>query len=180
MILGMNIIVMGPQGSGKSTQADLLAKKLNLPHLQIGELGRRLIKQKTALGKKIEGFWVKGALAPDDLLMEILKLEINKEEFKGGFVLDGMPRTINQAKILSFKIDKVFYLKVSDKINVERLMKRGREDDTKDLIKKRLGFYHQETEPVLDYYRKMGILEEVDGERSIEMIFEDIAGRFGK
>lgn len=173
----MNLIVMGPQGSGKSTQAELLAKKLNLPHLQTGKLYRRIAREKSQLGRKVKEFLYKGHLVPDKEHNELLEKEVKKPAYKNGFVLDGSPRTLNQAKTQPFKASKVFYLDVSDEENIKRLVKRGRKDDTPELIAERLRIYHQETEPVLDYYRKKGILEKVDGERPIEPIHQDIMKR---
>lgn len=173
----MKIVIMGPQGSGKSTQAALLAEKLHLPHLAIGDLSRQLSQKKTALAKKIKSYLDRGELFPDQLLMRILKTEISKPKYRKGFIADGTPRTLKQAKILPFKADKIFYLAVSDKENIKRLVQRGREDDTPPLIKRRLALYHQETEPVLAFYRQQGLLTEVDGERSVETIHQDILKR---
>lgn len=173
----MKIVVMGPQGSGKSTQAELLAKKLNLPHLQTGELYRQMAKTDSPLGKKIKSFLDQGQLVPDREHNSLLKKEIKKPRYKRGFVLDGSPRTLSQAKTQPFETDRVFYLQVSDEENTKRLLKRGRADDTPALISQRLKIYHQETEPVLDYYRQQGILTEIDGERPIEEIAKDIIER---
>ncbi|MBU3956845.1 nucleoside monophosphate kinase [Patescibacteria group bacterium] len=173
----MKIIVMGPQGSGKTTQAELLAKKLNLPHLQTGELYRRVAKERSPLGKKVKELLDKGHLVPDKEHNELLENEVEKPLYKNGFVLDGSPRTLSQAKGQPFKVDKIFYLDVSDEENTKRLLKRGRKDDTPELIAERLRIYHQETEPVLKYFRQQGILEEVDGERPIEAIYQDIMNR---
>lgn len=173
----MNLIVMGPQGSGKSTQAELLAKELNLPHLQTGELYRRICKQNSLLGRRIKKIIDRGELVSDQDHCEMIGKEIKKAKYQQGFVLDGSPRTLGQAKIQSFRVDKVFYLKVCDEVNIKRLVKRGRKDDIPELIKKRLEIYHRQTEPVLNYYRQMGILEEVDGERPIGKIHQDILER---
>jgi adenylate kinase len=174
------IVVMGPPGSGKSTQAELLAKKLNLPHLQTGQMYRRIAKINSDLGKKVKNFLSKGHLVPDEEHNQILKKEVSRPQYRQGFVLDGSPRTLNQAETLPFGVDKVFYLKVSDEETTKRLVKRGREDDEPEVIKERLKVYHQQTEPILAYYREMGVLEEVDGEKPIEPIFEDIVERLEK
>lgn len=173
----MKIIVMGPQGSGKTTQAELLAKNLNLPHLQTGELYRRVAKEKSPLGIKVKELLDKGQLVPDKEHNQLLEREVKKPLYKNGFVLDGSPRTLSQAKGQPFKTDKVFYLYVSDKENTKRLLKRGRKDDTPELIAERLRIYHRETEPVLEYFRQQGILIEVDGERPIEVIYQDVMDR---
>lgn len=173
----MKIIVMGPQGSGKSTQAELLAREFELPHLQTGELYRCISEQNSSLARKIKKIIDKGELVSDKDHRKILGKEIKKPKYRKGFVLDGSPRTLSQAKIQPFEVDEVFYLDVSDEVNIRRLVKRGRKDDTPELIKKRLEIYHNQTEPVLDYYRQMGILEKVDGERPIEEIHQDIMER---
>ena len=173
----MSLIVMGPQGSGKTTQAELLAKKLNLPHLQTGELYRRVAKEKSPLGRKVKELLGKGHLVPDKEHNELLEREVKKPLYKNGFVLDGSPRTLSQAKSQPFKVDKIFYLDVSDEENTKRLLRRGRKDDTPELIAERLRIYHRETEPVLKYFRQQGILKEVDGERPIEVIHQDIMNR---
>lgn len=176
----MNIVMIGPQGSGKTTQAELLAKRLKLPHLQTGELYRKIAKKNFPFGIKVRELLRKGQLVPDRQHNKILKEEIAKPKYKDGFVLDGSPRTLSQAKTQPFVLDKVFYLAVSDKENIRRLVKRGRVDDTPPLIAERLRLYHQETEPILDYYRRKGILVEIDGERPIEEIHQDILEQLKK
>jgi adenylate kinase len=173
----MIITVMGPQGSGKSTQAVLLAKKLSLPLLQSGEVLRQLAEQKTKTGKRVKSFLDQGKLVDDRLLFAILKTEASKEAHQKGFVLDGTPRTLAQAQNLPFQIDQAIYLRVRDEENIKRLLLRKREDDTPAVIAARLRLYHQETEPVLNFYRELGLLIEVDGERSIADIHQDILNK---
>lgn len=177
----MIFIVMGPQGSGKSTQAAMLAKEYKIPHLQTGELFRTLIDRDGALGEELSKYVDSGKLVPDDLLFSVLEKELKRASYKEGFVLDGTPRVLDQAKALSFVPDAVVYLKISDKEGIKRLVKRAkienRADDTPEAIRKRLSLYHQKTIPVLNYYKKLGVLVEIDGERPIEAIFEDILGR---
>jgi len=176
----MNIVIMGPQGSGKSTQAELLAEHLNLPHLSTGVLFRDLAESDSPLAERVRGQLAGGHLVSDEDVMSVLGQVLAQPKHQCGFILDGFPRNLWQAEHAPFEVGCVFYLRVSDEESIERLKKRGREDDTDELIRQRLSAYHAETEPVLDYYRRQGILEEVDGERSVEDIFTDILSRLGE
>lgn len=204
----MKILVVGSQGSGKSTQAKLLAQKLRVPYLSTGEIFRQMANQKTALGKRIKNLLSQGFLVDNKTTIRIVKDYLKKPEFKKGFVAEGFPRNLNQARKLGKFFDKVFYLKVSKPVIIKRLTARRlcqnckadfnlltkpsdkegicdfcggklvcREDDTEESIKKRLKIYYQLTQPVLDFYRKEGILEEIDGERPVKIIFKDILTR---
>lgn len=173
----MNIIVIGPQGSGKSTQAELLAEELGVPHIEVGELLHYASQEDSPRGQEIKKAMNAGVLVDDRLVVEAVEERLKVKQYQKGFVLDGSPRDLWQAEHFKIKFDRVFYLDVSDEVNIKRLIKRGRKDDTPELIKKRLEIYHRQTEPVLDHYRQMGILEEVDGERSIEEIHQDILER---
>lgn len=173
----MNIIIMGPQGSGKTTQARLLAEKLGVPLIVVGDIFRELAKEDMEQGRQVQEVLKRGELVSDEETIDIVTKRLSLPDCAKGFVLDGFPRNLVQAQDLAKKIDKVFYLKVSDKMGIERLLLRGRLDDTKDLIEKRLEIYHQETEPVLEFYKKQGVLEEVNGESTIEEIFRDILKR---
>lgn len=168
---------MGPPGSGKSTQAELLAEGLGVPHLETGDLLYYLSREDSQRGREIKKIMETGSLLDDQLVLKSVREHLKNKQYRKGFVLDGAPRNLWQAEHFKTKLDKIFYLDVSDKENMKRLVKRGRKDDVPEVIKKRLKVYHQDTEPMLNYYRKKGILEEVDGERPVEVIHEDITNR---
>ena len=173
----MRLIIFGSPGSGKSTQAELLAKALQIPHFQTGELSRKVAQEATELGRRVKGKLDSGDLVSDEDMMEMAKEELVKRIYEKGLVLDGIPRNLYQAKVLDLKIDRVIYLEVSEQESVKRLMLRKRVGETRELIRERLRIYFLKTEPMLDYYQKKGILERVDGERPIEEIHKDILGR---
>lgn len=175
----MIFVILGPQGSGKSTQGKLLSRHLGLPLVDMGDILRARMEGQDPIAEKIRNIMKKGELLDDESLMTVFREEINRQEYKNGVVLDGAPRTLNQARLIDneVKLDKIFYLRVQDDVNTQRLLARGRADDTPELIAKRLGLYHKQTEPVLDYYRQKGILEEIDGIRGVEDIFKDIQNR---
>lgn len=176
----MKIILIGIQGSGKSTQGNLLSKKLHVPYLSTGHIFRDISHEKTSLGRYIKETVNSGVLVPDDLTLEVVSSYLKKPEYQSGYVLDGFPRTLAQAKVFKNGIDKVVYLKVSDKEALWRLSYRKdetedlREDDTLRALRHRIELFHQHTQPVLDYYREKGILIEVNGELSIEKIHKEI------
>lgn len=170
----MNIVVMGPAGSGKTTQAQLLADYLGVPHLNVGDLLYFYAKEESETGKRVKEAMESGELVEDDLTLRLVEEHLGQLEHKNGTVVDGFPRSLSQAEKLSISVDLVFYLRVSDDVTKERLLKRGRSDDTQDLINKRLEVYHRETEPILEYYRKNGVLACVDGEKDIQSIFQEI------
>lgn len=173
----MKIILIGIPGSGKSTQGNLLSKKLNVPYLSTGHIFRELAKEKTKLGHQIKVVMNAGLLISDAKTLKIVSDYLHRPEYENGYILDGFPRTIVQAKAFKNGIDAVVYLNVSDKEILWRLAYRnseGREDDTLLAIRKRIEVFHKFTEPVLDYYRKKGQLIEVNGEKSIEEIHKEI------
>ncbi len=171
----MNIIIMGPVGSGKSTQAELIAKEFGLSLFNAGDLLYFKSKENTPLGREIRLTMEAGGLVDDKVVLRLIEEHLEGGEHGRDVVIDGFPRSLWQAQNLPFPVDKVIYLAVRDKENKKRLLKRGRKDDTPEVIDRRLAIYHKETEPILNYYRQKGILYEVDGERPIEVIFEDIA-----
>lgn len=176
----MKIIFLGGQGSGKSTQAQLLAKYLNLSQIEMGQLLRNKSKEEDEDAKKIRQALETGNLVPNEITIRTLKEELKKPQYDKGFVLDGYPRNNIQQNELPKDIDKVFYIKVSEGESIKRLTKRGREDDSKEIIAKRLAIYHDQTEPLLDNFRKQGVLIEINGEKSIEEIHEEIKDLINK
>lgn len=174
----MKIIIMGIQGSGKSTQGKLLAQKLDVPYLSTGHIFREIAKEDSLWGKYVRGIMNKGDLIPDEKTLPIVEEYLQKKEYQKGYVLDGFPRTLYQTQNFKESLDKVFYVKVGDQEGKRRLLERTkiekREDDTSEAIDKRMKIYHELTDPVLEFYRQKGILVEVDGERSVEEIHQEI------
>lgn len=179
----MKIILIGIPGSGKSTQGNLLAAKLQIPYLSTGHIFRELAKEKTKLGHQIKVVMNAGLLISDAKTLKIVSDYLNRPEYEKGYILDGFPRTLVQAKAFKNGADKVIYLHVSDKEILWRLAYRnseGREDDTLLAIRKRIEVFHKFTEPVLEYYRKKEQLIEVDGEKPIEEIHKAIVKQIAK
>lgn len=170
----MKILFMGPQGSGKTTQADLLAKKIGLPHLSTGRFFRNLARSDSDIGRLVKNKLDKGELVPDQLTLDLTNGELRKSSYKNGYIIEGYPRNLAQAKMFGSGVDRVIYLDISDEEAERRLILRARNDDTEELIKKRLAIYHEETEPMISYYQKLGSLDKVDGERPIYEIHADI------
>ncbi len=177
----MKIILIGIQGSGKSTQGNLLSEKLSIPYLSTGHIFREFAKEKTPLGRYIKETMNAGYLIPDDKTLEIVQEYLHRDEYKKGYILDGFPRTVPQAEKFENGIRAVFYLKVSDKEALWRLAGRDeegiREDNTLKAIMKRIDLFHEKTEPVIDFYRAKGVLHDIDGEKKIEEIHEEIVNK---
>ena len=132
------ILMVGPQGSGKTTQAKILAEVLGFKFLGMGELLRGFVKNANGSeSQKIAQIMSEGGLVDDKTVCEIVKKELTRPEYKSGIIVDGYPRTVNQCKIYDPNFDKVFYIKVSDKEATKRLLARGRADDTEEAIKER-------------------------------------------
>ncbi len=172
----MKIILIGVQGSGKSTQGNLLAEKLKVPYLSTGHIFREIAKEKTPAGRYIKETMNAGYLIPDEKTLEVVSEYLSRPEYEKGYILDGFPRTGTQAEAFANGINKVVYLSVSDQEALRRIAgrKETREDETPRAIQKRIELFHRFTEPVLDYYQKKGILVEVDGEQSIEDILKEV------
>ncbi len=172
----MKIILIGIQGAGKSTQGNLLSRELDIPYLSTGHIFRTIAQEKSPLGRYIKETMNAGYLIPDEKTLEIVSEYLNRPEYAKGFILDGFPRTIAQADAFQNGIDKVIYLNIPDKEALWRLSFRNenRADDTLGGIRKRIELFHKFTEPVIEYYRKKGLLAEINGEQSIEDIHKEI------
>lgn len=209
----MILVLIGPQASGKGTQSEKLAEKLNLNHIEMGGILRKVARENTPLGRKInELINKKGVLVPDKLIFQIIDNYLNKFEILPGIIFDGFPRVISQAKYLEKflkskgkTIDIVIYLRLPKKQTFKRLISRRicekcgrvfnlitnppkkegvcdfcfgklvkREDETPEKIKTRLKEFETQTKPLIDFYKKRKILEEVDGDQPIDLVFNDI------
>lgn len=197
----MNLIFLGPPGVGKGTIAKEIVKEKNIPQISTGDLLRAAVKEGSKLGKKAKEYMDAGKLVPDDLVINLLKERISKDDCKNGFILDGFPRTIPQAESLdksNVKIDKVLNFKAKEKTIIERISGRRtcrkcnaiyhiknippkvegicekcggelfqRDDDKPESVKKRLEVYKQQTAPLIDFYKKKGILVDIETEKPI-------------
>lgn len=173
----MKLIIIGIQGAGKSTQGNLLSRKLKIPYLSTGHIFRVLAQEKTPLGRYIKEVMNAGYLIPDKKVLKIVMDYLQRSEYQKGYILDGFPRTLGQAKAFQNGIDSAIYLNVSDKEALWRLSYRetnDREDETLAAIRKRIELFHKFTEPVLGFYRQQGKLVEIDGEKKIREIHKDI------
>jgi adenylate kinase len=181
----MRLILVGPPGAGKGTQAQFLATHYSIPHISTGDIFRANLKAGTDLGNQAKAFMDRGELVPDSVTNEMVKDRLTHDDVANGFLLDGYPRTIDQVNFLdqiltkkSQKIEKVLELTIDIPVVVARLLKRaqeqGRIDDTKEVITKRLEVYATSTAPLLAEYKNRGILVQVDGMGSVSEVEEKI------
>lgn len=208
----LRLVLLGPPGAGKGTQASAIVNKYSIPHISTGDIFRANIKNGTELGKQVEAYMNKGLLVPDELVVSIVKDRLTEEDCKNGFLLDGFPRTVNQAesldkelKNMNLKLDKVINIEVGKEILIERAIGRRickscgatyhikfsppkeedtcdkcggklyqRDDDKVETVEKRIEVYHDQTQPLIDYYGKKDLLLNVDGTKSIEEVFNEI------
>ncbi len=171
----MRLVLLGPPGAGKGTQADLLSDKLGVPHISTGDLFRTNISAQTPLGREAQKYIDAGDLVPSDVTNRMVEARVAEPDAANGFVLDGYPRTVDQAdaleKILADmdkKLDAVLCFVVPEETVVGRMMARGRADDNEDVIRNRLRVYREETEPLLEHYD--GLVVSVDGVGEIDEV----------
>ncbi len=170
----MKILLIGQQGAGKSTQGRELASNLNIPFISTGDIFRSMSLKNTDEGKRIKQILDAGKLVDDETAVVLTKQRLTESDCGNGFILDGMPRTIIQAESLGVEFDRAIYLKMPREQVLERLLKRGRADDTEELINQRLDLYYLQTQPLVDYFKQKGILIEVDATGDIQTVKDEI------
>ena len=181
----MNLLVLGPQGSGKGTQAKRISAAHGIPHVSTGDMFRAAVGAGTELGQRVEPILASGDLVPDDLTVALIRERLSERDARDGFVLDGFPRNLAQAEALDAMLveigrglDAVLFFDLSDELAVERIRGRaldeGRDDDSPDAIARRLAIYHEQTEPVVERYRATGKLVPLHAARSIEEVSTEI------
>ncbi|GAA5082145.1 MULTISPECIES: adenylate kinase [Nocardia] len=171
----MRVVLLGPPGAGKGTQAVLLSEKLGVPHISTGDLFRANISQQTLLGREAQKYMDAGDLVPSEVTNRMVEARVNEPDAANGFVLDGYPRTVDQAdalekilKDMDTKLDAVLCFVVAEDTVVERMLARGRADDNEDVIRNRLRVYREETEPLLEHYD--GLVVSVDGVGEVDEV----------
>ena len=189
----MNIVLFGPPGAGKGTQARILTEQRGWPQLSTGDMLRAAVQGGTPLGKQVEAILTKGELVTDAIVIGIVAERIDQADCRNGAVFDGFPRTIAQAQALDKmlaerrkKIDMVLQLKVDDAVLIQRVEQRikdggpARSDDNPETLKHRLAVYYKNTAPLLDFYGKQGKVVTVDGMAPIDAVTEAIAKALGR
>jgi adenylate kinase len=183
----MRIVLLGPPGSGKGTQATRLAQRLAIPQLSTGDMLRAAVSAGTSIGRKAKAVMERGELVPDEDVVAVVAERILRPDAKNGFILDGFPRTVDQAVALDeillieeLDLDCVLELKVDEEVLLGRILNRAKEakinghsvraDDTEDALKVRLEEYRRQTEPLANYYRAKGILKSIDGLQPINKV----------
>ena len=180
----MNVLVLGPQGSGKGTQAKRIADERGIPHVSTGEMFRAL-DDATPLGHEVNEIMARGDLVPDEITIRMIRERLADEDARTGFILDGFPRNLAQAEALDVMLDEIgrtldaiFFFDLDDETAKERALGRarqeGRIDDSPESIARRLALYHEQTKPVVEYYRTTGKLVPLHASRSIEEVSDEI------
>jgi adenylate kinase len=182
----VNLLVLGPQGAGKGTQAKRISEEFGIPHVSTGDMFRAAAAAGTELGRKVKPLLDSGALVPDDVTIALIRERLSEDDARAGFVLDGFPRNIAQAEALDEMLgaidrglDAILFFDVSDSVGMERALARAqienRTDDTQDVIARRLATYHSDTEPTVEYYRTTGKLVPVHAGRTIDEVWNEIS-----
>ena len=179
--LWTRLLLLGPPGAGKGTQAQRLVKKLGVPQISTGDMLREAVASDTPIGREAKAHMEAGRLVPDEVVIGVARERLAQDDCGGGFVLDGFPRTVSQAEALDVMLEELgvsleacVALDVDEDALVDRLLKRarieGRADDNEETIRNRMQVYRNQTEPVVGYYRERGLLVEIDGMGDIETV----------
>ena len=182
----MNLLVLGPQGAGKGTQAARISAEQGIPHIGTGDMFREAIAADTPLGRRVKPILESGRLVPDEITVSLIRERLGRPDAADGFVLDGFPRNLGQAEALDETLaeigrglDAILYFNVADEVGTKRALDRarveGRTDDTPNVIEKRLEIYHRETEPIVEHYRATGKLVPINAERSIDEVAAEVS-----
>ncbi len=182
----MNLLVLGPQGAGKGTQAKRISDEFGIPHVSTGDMFRAATAAGTELGRKVKPLLDTGTLVPDEITIAMIRERLSEEDARSGFVLDGFPRNLAQAEALDEMLggigrvlDAILFFDVTDSIGMERALSRAhvenRTDDTEEVIARRLATYHSETEPTIEHYRTTGKLVLVHAGRTIDEVWTEIS-----
>lgn len=175
----MRLLFIGPPGAGKGTQADRVAERLRIPHISTGDMFRHHVGAGTEIGKRVKAIMDAGDYVPDSITVEMLEERIAEEDAQKGFILDGFPRTLAQVEALDELIgddglDRVVVFQVDEDELTERILARGRSDDTEEAIRNRFKIYQEQTAPLIDVYRRRSIVVEVDGMGEMPEITERV------
>jgi adenylate kinase len=180
-----DILLLGPQGAGKGTQGRLIAAEHGIPHVATGDMLRAAMATGTEFGRQVKPIYDAGQLVPDDLMIALIRERLGADDAREGFVLDGFPRTMRQAEALEEMLreigrglDVVFEFQLADQVGRERMLRRsaeeGRTDDTPEVIDERLRLYHEETEPLIEYFRTRGNLVGIHADRTVQEVFREL------
>jgi adenylate kinase len=176
-VAALRIVLLGPPGSGKGTQAVILAKRLGVPAISTGEMLREAVASGSPLGLEVSEIMAAGSLVDDQTMAGLVRERLARDDAQQGFVLDGYPRTLGQADTLQEildesdrRLDAVVQIDVPESELVARVLGRHREDDTEEVVRKRLTVYRESTEPLISYYRDRSLLRGIDGNQSIQEV----------
>ncbi len=177
----LNLVLLGAPGAGKGTQAERLVQKYRIVHVSTGNIFREEISKQSGLGLEVKNYLDSGKLVPDELTVAVLTQRISQPDCGKGFLLDGFPRTVAQAKALGKylssaqqKLNAVIYLELSQEQAVARLSKRGRADDNPETITNRFMVFKEQTEPLIAYYKEENLLQTVNGDKDVDSVFESV------
>jgi adenylate kinase len=193
----VRLVLLGPPGSGKGTQAERLVEALHVPHLSSGHLLREAVAARTPLGRQAKPIIERGGLVPDRLVSDMIAERIQRKDAEHGFVLDGFPRTVAQAQMLEQalakqgqELDAVLQIAVTEEALIGRVLRRAREakergevarpDDDPEIFKQRMASYRAETEPVIEHYRKLGKLRTVNGDLPVPAVTQQLLAAIGR